>query len=353
MDNATLVLFLSILISTSLPLLSQYKFEKIGGYSINKSDDFYLSGHLSLAMDDNRNLYYCFLNQVLKFDSNGRFIKQINPIGRGPGEFETLIDCEVNDEFLVVQTFSQFKLIFYKKDDLSYSHEIKTKSYNSRQCAIHNGAVITLNDDTKNNTDLAAVSEYSFDGENSALHGIMPPYAYLSRTSSGGGISSNTDDIFYYSFTAYPQIWKVNTDSQKSTVYKNSYINFSKLDEGKINGLANNHGSWREYLYSHSRSTGLYFLNNEKLLIQIIDNGNPYKNGAYDESLISRTIDIWDTKLDSVVGTGIKLPENKRIVFVNKNLVYLLSEFNYEDKFEKAEFGVDFPFLEIYELRKD
>src|SRR5690554_6847320 len=96
-------IFICAIISESR---AQYSLEKGDDYTIKIEDSFILSGFLKGVMDNEENVFYCDLTRILKFNSDGIFQKEIVPTGKGPGEFQTLIDCNVTENYLVVLPFN-------------------------------------------------------------------------------------------------------------------------------------------------------------------------------------------------------------------------------------------------------
>tara|TARA_R110002124_G_scaffold134129_1_gene296763 strand:- start:14808 stop:15893 length:1086 start_codon:yes stop_codon:yes gene_type:complete len=329
---------------------AQFSLKKVSSYAIEINDDFLLPQLLKGVMDRSGEFYYCDLTTVLKFDNKGVFINKIAPIGRGPTEFETLIDCNVTDSYLVVFPFNEFRVLFFNKSDLTFSHEFSLESNRSRRfTTIDDSLFITFNDVSYQESS-KVLSLYDIeDGYFINSHIDNPEMAYVGNTSNGGGVISTNGEIFY-SFISYPGIWKyeIETGSIEYFDEKPDYFKSSEVHELEDLKIPNDHRYYRGYMFSKSRSEGIFLLGEDKI-VQMIATGNPWESGRFDSSKIRYFLEIWDTN-GNKLASKIPTPENSKIAFIKGSSIYFSNKTAFSEESDKLKKGENLELFSVYEL---
>lgn len=347
-STATLIAFIFNMSSKA-----QFSINQIGDYSIEINTEYILPQLLKAVMDEDGNLFYCDLTKVLKFNRNGIFIKELTTNGRGPGEFQTLIDCDVTNNYLIVFPFNEFRVLFYNKTDLKYSHEFSLESFRSRKfTTIRDSLFITFNDVSFGESS-KALSFYDINIKHFlGAYVNTPNMAYVGNTSTGGGVIANNKEVFY-SYISYQGIWKYDLKTGKTKYFDSAPDYFEESDFNELLALKipQDHRYYRGYMFEKSRSEGIYFLGRDKI-IQMIATGNPWESGSFDQSMIKYFLEIWDrdgNKLASKIPT----PNNQRVEFVYNSKIYFNTGVSFSEKSENLVNGEELKLFEIYEVITD
>tara|TARA_R110002096_G_scaffold97694_15_gene217768 strand:+ start:6967 stop:7983 length:1017 start_codon:yes stop_codon:yes gene_type:complete len=332
---------------------AQFSFEKISDYTIKIDENFILSSFLKGVMDKEGNIFYCDLTRILKFNSNGEFQKEIAPSGRGPGEFQTLIDCNVTENYLVVLPFNEFRALFFNKSDMSYSHEFSLESFRSRKFAIaEDSLLITINDVSYGQTD-KTLSVYDIDDKQFLGANVdTPEMAYVGNTSEGGGLIAKSTEVFYL-YISYPGIWRYNFKTGASKYYNSvpDYFEESNFKELGSLKIPNDHRYYRGYMYNKSRSEGIYFLGKDKV-VQMIATGNPWKSGSFNNSEVKYYLEIWDTQ-GNKLASKVPTPNNQRIEFTHGDNIYFNTGELFAEESESLPVGSKLSLFEVYKMIAD
>lgn len=346
-----LSIYVVLFVFTNNSLTAQVILEYEAEYSIElDNESFLLPGLQSMTMDKEGNLYYCSLKEVLKFDAEGVFQKKISPIGRGPGEFENLIDCETTNNYLVILSFNEFKVFYFNLSDLSFSHQVKINQVLTKQLATSSDSLFfTLSDSYKTETPPSIVGYNSWKKDERFEIGSVPNLAFVGRVLIYGGITSWRNFVFY-TFASYSDIWCYDITTKKIKRYKSSPEYFEQSNEFEVNKLGDNQTKLRGYLFSKSRTVGLYSLN-QNMIVQAIDTEYPWENGEFKFDRIKRYLEFWDIK-GTKLGTGIKTPKNSILNFTNGNKLYFSSNKGFFENVAKANNGEKVKLMEIYRVIK-
>ena len=338
------------------PILNaQVSFKNEGSYSIVVDEDRYvLPPLLKAKVDEDGNLFYCDMQMVLKFNPEGVFEKKISPIGRGPGEFEVLIDCDISENYLVVFPFNQFKVIYFNLKDLSFSHEVNVRNIRSRNLAPLNDSTFFLLSDVEREVTKPAISQ--FGNLNSRVLKERPikdtpPMAYVGNTTDGGGIVTDNQYSVYYTYVSYPSVWKYDVLKGETRVFEDTPEYFEKSSIEELNRLKepNNHLYYGGYMYTKSRTTDL-FIFDQSLVLQTIDVGNPWETGSYDRDKVIKYIEVWKDDGEKL-HTGLEAPMNLQLAFTLKELMYFKTKTAFSEAASKLNKGDRLTLFEIYSLQ--
>lgn len=348
-----ILIVLIFLVSTTIK--GQTTFIKQGSYSIVVDDEKYLlPPFLKAEMDKDGNLFYCDVQNILKFNSVGIYEKEISPIGLGPGEFEVAIDCDVSDNYLLVLPFNQFKVLFFNLEDLSFSHEIRIGNLRTRNLTVLNDSTFYVLSDVERGLNSFALTQFEISKKKFVVNknlNMTPSMAYVGNTSNGGGFTTDKVESVYYTYVSYPNVWSYNSANSFTKVFEDVPIYFEESDIDDLNALKepNNHLFYGGYMYRKSRTTGLFNLNSS-FILQTIDTGNPWEGGVYNREKVIKYIEVWDSDGEKVF-TNLKSPENLQLQFTLENLIYFKSMKAFSEEASKLKNGDRLKLFEIYSLQ--
>ncbi|MTI87647.1 MAG: 6-bladed beta-propeller [Balneolaceae bacterium] len=233
--------------------VSQFQIEKTGSYSIVIEDEFILPQLYKAAMDDDGSLYYCDLQNILVFDDTGKFIRKAEQIGRGPGEFQTLINCKTSGNYFAVLPFNEFKAILYERDGTDHL-ELTLKNFRTKNFTLINDSLfVTINEVGYGESDKAlAIYDISSNTHLGAIHDT-PPMAYVGKYVDGTYITSDAENV-YFSYLSYPGIWRYSISNQEIDYWSSTPDYFIESDISELESLKKpDSRSYIEgYMYSHS-----------------------------------------------------------------------------------------------------
>ena len=104
--------------------------------------DYYLKSPRDIQIDPDGSLFVVDEGQLLKFDSNGQFIKNLYKKGQGPGELQGISDLFITDDALFVLQAQPNKVMLMSHDG-EFIREFKPEPRVSRLCAVHDGLYVT------------------------------------------------------------------------------------------------------------------------------------------------------------------------------------------------------------------
>jgi hypothetical protein len=104
--------------------------------------DYYLKSPREIQIAPDGSIFVVDANQFLKFDPNGKFIKNLYKEGQGPGELEGISDLIVTEDELFVLQGQPNKVMLMSQDG-EFSREFRPEPMVDRLCAIHDGFFVT------------------------------------------------------------------------------------------------------------------------------------------------------------------------------------------------------------------
>ena len=104
--------------------------------------DYYLKSPRDIQIAPDGSLFVVDEDQLLKFDANGQFIKNLYKKGQGPGELEGISDLIISDDALIVLQGQSNKIMLMSHDG-EFIREFRPAPSVSRLCAVHDGLFVT------------------------------------------------------------------------------------------------------------------------------------------------------------------------------------------------------------------
>ncbi len=104
--------------------------------------DYYLKSPRDIKIAPDGSLFVVDEDQFLKFDANGKFIKNLYKKGQGPGELEGISDLIISDDALIVLQGRPNKIMLMNHDG-EFIREFRPEPRVSRLCAVHDGIFVT------------------------------------------------------------------------------------------------------------------------------------------------------------------------------------------------------------------
>jgi hypothetical protein len=104
--------------------------------------DYYLKSPREIQIATDGSLFVVDDDQFLKFDANGRFIKNLYKKGQGPGELEGISDFIITDDALIVLQGQPNKIMLMSHDG-EFIREFRPEPGVSRLCAVRDGIFVT------------------------------------------------------------------------------------------------------------------------------------------------------------------------------------------------------------------
>ncbi len=104
--------------------------------------DYYLKSPRDIQIAPDGSLFVVDEDQLLKFDVNGQFIKNLYKKGQGPGELEGISDLIISDDALIILQGQPNKLMLISHDG-EFIREFRPEPSVSRLCAVHDGIFVT------------------------------------------------------------------------------------------------------------------------------------------------------------------------------------------------------------------
>ncbi|MBO6795191.1 MAG: 6-bladed beta-propeller [Balneolaceae bacterium] len=347
------LLLINIVFSSSIN--AQLKLSASDTYSIIIDDSKYLLPQLHKAsFSKDGDLFYCDLNQILKFDSKGNFVVSISPMGRGPGEFQVLADCITTNSHLVVLPYNEFKLILYSLNDLTFIEEYNLGSIRARRVEALSDSAFAIQHDAEKSQYSSAIT-YLKIKQNGKMHSqpinVIPEMGYVGSTTFFTGGLATIDNTIFYNYVSYHEITKFNIDTESGHTLNDKPQNFNISFIDELNELKQpfDHRYYRGYMYSRSRSMGLF--STDSLLIQQIEYNNPWEGGTFDSSVIERSLEFWDVSSSQKIIGGLSV-DDKRLQIVQNNKFYFNSGLKFSEESAKIQNGNRLVLFDIYLLER-
>jgi hypothetical protein len=104
--------------------------------------DYYLKSPRDIQIAPDGSLFVVDEDQLLKFDANGQFIKNLYKKGQGPGELEGISDLIISDDALIILQGQPNKIMLLSHDG-EFIREFRPEPRVSRLCAVHDGIFLT------------------------------------------------------------------------------------------------------------------------------------------------------------------------------------------------------------------
>jgi len=104
--------------------------------------DYYLKFPRDIRIAPDGSLFVVDEDQLLKFDADGQFIKNLYKKGQGPGELEGISDLIITDDALIVLQGQPNKVLLMSHDG-EFIREFRPEPRVSRLCAVHDGRFVT------------------------------------------------------------------------------------------------------------------------------------------------------------------------------------------------------------------
>jgi len=104
--------------------------------------DYYFKSPRDIRIAPDGSLFVVDEDQLLKFDANGQYIKNLYRKGQGPGELEGISDLIITDDTLIVLQGQPSKVLLMSHDG-TFIREFRPEPRVSRLCAVHDGRFVT------------------------------------------------------------------------------------------------------------------------------------------------------------------------------------------------------------------
>ena len=104
--------------------------------------DYYLKSPRDIQIASDGSLFVVDEDQLLKFDANGQFIKNLYKKGQGPGELEGISDLIISDDALIILQGQPNKIMLMSHDG-EFIREFRPQPRVDRLCTFHDGIFVT------------------------------------------------------------------------------------------------------------------------------------------------------------------------------------------------------------------
>jgi len=105
-------------------------------------DGYYFKSPRSIQVAPDGSLFVYDDEQFLKFDADGRFIKNLYKKGEGPGELNGILDFIITDDTLIVLQGQPNKILLMRREG-EFIREFRPEPRMSKVCAFYNGRFVT------------------------------------------------------------------------------------------------------------------------------------------------------------------------------------------------------------------
>lgn len=222
-------------------------------------------------------------NSILVFDLKGKFITAIRNTGRGPGEYNSIIDFTVDEKGLIYILHDSCKKILVYSADGIYQKDIKLKVY-IYGFEIFNNKIYGYNGGGSDNLNPNKHIVFIFNAEGKLIKGAFPASEGRKLTSSNN-IFSCKEDKMYINIPFYNTIYSINKKDEIKAEHALEYTIKSK--KGKSINLLEKDPFKKVYFFKNTllfiTSKGGYFRigirkNDEK-------NGNAIPFGTFNSNI--------------------------------------------------------------------
>jgi hypothetical protein len=156
--------------------------------------DYYFKSPRDIRIAPDGSLFVVDEDQLLKFDANGRFIKNLYKKGQGPGELEGISDLIITEDALIVLQGQPNKVLLMSHDG-TFIREFRPEPRVSRLCAVHDGRFVTarygppkldkVGDEAKI-IDVSWTLGYISDNQTAEEFGLEFPVRWFAKRIAGG-----------------------------------------------------------------------------------------------------------------------------------------------------------------------
>jgi hypothetical protein len=226
---------------------------------------------------------------IYVFDQSGRCLRVMGNKGRGPGEFNSVVDLGVDGKGRLFIFDSALLRVSLFDNQLQYTSSFLLRAGGlKRICLDRSGNVYTLHEGAYGATK-PAITQYNDRGDVVAAWGEIPGSAAAQDVLIGGGIAVDEEGSIYHGYISDYRIWKRSQDGDER-VFDEMPRYFRHINE--TIARADTRVLVRE-AWKASRMMGIFILSSG-LVIQQIANGDPW---AQEE--VTLYIEVWD-------GEGVK-----------------------------------------------
>jgi hypothetical protein len=156
--------------------------------------DYYLESPQLIRIAPDGSLFVVDKDQLLKFDADGQFIKNLYKEGQGPGELEGIRDLIITEDTLIVLQGQPNKILLMSHDG-EYIREFRPEPGVSKLCTVHDGRFVTarygppkldkVGDEAKI-VDVSWILEYISDSQAVEELGLEFPVRWFAKKIAGG-----------------------------------------------------------------------------------------------------------------------------------------------------------------------
>lgn len=116
---------------------------------LETTDESIIGGRSNKVIKKDGYIFVQSINDVIMFDKTGHFVGKLSKIGRGPEEYESLLDFDIDDSSGEIWVSSLKKIVKYKYPSLEFSGSIPLSFFANKFKCFGNGSFIAMTPDDK------------------------------------------------------------------------------------------------------------------------------------------------------------------------------------------------------------